>query len=222
MPSRVTNWDAEVRGRFVTVEGSEGVGKSTNIDFIEARLQAHGFDVVVTREPGGTPLAEEVRGLLLKQRRETVDPLAETLLVFAARAQHVREVIAPALEDGRWVLSDRFTDASFAYQGGGRGVREEYLATLAAWVHGDCEPDITFFLDAPLETSFSRIADRDLDRFEREQRAFFDRVQKNYRDRAAAIDRIVRVDAAQSIDQVQRAIGRRLDAFIEGLGAVKR
>ncbi len=207
----------DVPGRFITVEGSEGVGKSTNIDFIRRRLTAHGFDVLVTREPGGTPLAEEIRTLLLADRSEDVDPMTETLLVFAARAQHVAEVIKPALERGRWVLSDRFTDASFAYQGGGRGVADDHIETLASWVHFDCEPDITFFLDAPLETSFARIADRELDRFEQEQRAFFERVQASYRNRAAAISRMIRIDAGQPIDDVQAEIERRLDAFVEGL-----
>ena len=206
-----------MRGRFITVEGSEGVGKSTNIEFIRRRLTARGFDVVVTREPGGTPLAEEIRSLLLAERSEVVDPMTETLLVFAARAQHVAEVIKPALDRGHWVLSDRFTDASFAYQGGGRGVGDDCIETLARWVHADCEPDITFFLDAPLETSLARIADRELDRFEQEQRAFFERVQASYRDRAAAISRMIRIDAAQRIDDVQAEIGRRLDAFVGGL-----
>lgn len=206
-----------MRGRFITVEGSEGVGKSTNIEFIRQRLTARGFDVLVTREPGGTPLAEQIRALLLAERSEDVDPKTETLLVFAARAQHVAEVIRPALEGGRWVLSDRFTDASFAYQGGGRGVGEGHIETLAEWIHGDCDPDITFFLDAPLETSFARIADRDLDRFERERREFFERVQTSYRDRAAATRRMIRIDAAQSIADVQAEIGRRLDAFVGGL-----
>lgn len=204
-------------GRFITVEGSEGVGKSTNIDFIRRRLKGYGFDVLVTREPGGTPFAEEIRELLLADRAEVVDPLAETLMVFAARAQHVREVIAPALADGRWVLSDRFTDASFAYQGAGRGVADEYLATLAQWVHGACEPDVTFFLDAPIEISLARIANREHDRFEQEQLAFFARVQERYRERAETLDRMIRVDAAQPIDNVQAEIGRHVDRFVEAL-----
>ena len=138
------------RGRFITLEGSEGAGKSTNVGVAARCLRAMDVDVVITREPGGTPLAEEVRGLLLSTREESVDPLAETLLMFAARAQHVAEFVEPNLAGGRWVLCERFTDATHAYQGGGRGVDAGLIDTLARLVHPELEPDLTLYLDVPV------------------------------------------------------------------------
>lgn len=201
-------------GAFITVEGAEGGGKTTNVLFIAKQLEAAGHRVVRTREPGGTPLAEDVRDLLLAVRQETVAPLAELLLMFAARAQHINEVIRPALARGDWVLCDRFTDATYAYQGGGRGVEQSQIATLAELVHGDLEPDLTLYLDVPVEVSFERIAGRPHDRFEREQRAFYERVRNAYLERAASHSRYHTIDAAQPLEGVQNAIKAVLDRFV--------
>ena len=201
------------RGRFITLEGSEGAGKSTNVEVARRCLRAMDIEVVVTREPGGTPLAEEIRSLLLSTREETVDPLAETLLMFAARAQHVAKVIEPCLAEGRWVLCERFTDATHAYQGGGRGVDAALIDALATLVHPDLEPDLTLYLDVPVEQAFARIGARALDRFERERLAFFERVRARYLELAPENARICIVDAAQSPADVAAAIETRLRAF---------
>ncbi|MEE4192496.1 MAG: dTMP kinase [Halieaceae bacterium] len=175
------------RGLFITVEGGEGVGKSTNIAVVEDWLQSRDIPYRLTREPGGTPLAEQVRELLLAQRKEPMAPLAELLLMFAARAQHIQQVIEPALADGAWVICDRFTDATYAYQGGGRQLPEHWVGTLETLVQGELRPDLTLLLDAPLEVGLSRADQRgELDRFEIEQRAFFERVRACYLERAAA------------------------------------
>ena len=151
------------RGRFITLEGGEGVGKSTNLAFVKAHLEAAGLEVVATREPGGTPLAEEIRGLLLAVREEPMSDLSELLLIFAARAQHLARLIEPALARGAWVLSDRFTDATYAYQGGGRGLEVRVIALLEQLVQGELRPDLTLYLDTPLEIAEARLAGRDLD-----------------------------------------------------------
>ena len=203
------------RGRFITLEGSEGAGKSTNVEVAARCLHAMDIEVVVTREPGGTPLAEEIRGLLLSTREEAVDPLAETLLMFAARAQHVSEVIEPNLRAGRWVLCERFTDATHAYQGGGRGVDAEQIDTLAELVHPGLEPDLTLYLDVPVEQALARIGARALDRFERERRAFFERVRTRYVELARGNARIRVIDASRSPAEVAAAIETRLRAFRE-------
>jgi dTMP kinase len=175
------------RGLFITVEGGEGVGKSTNMDVIERWLQQRRIDYCRTREPGGTPLAESIRGLLLDTEDGSVSPMAELLLMFAARAQHIQEVIEPALSRGKWVLCDRFTDATYAYQGGGRGMPMEWVSTLEALVQGALRPDITLLLDAPVEVGMSRAHKRGkLDRFEREEIAFFEKVRQTYLQRAAS------------------------------------
>ena len=161
------------RGRFITLEGGEGVGKTTNLALIRDLLERHGHDVLVTREPGGTPLAEEIRALLLRSRDEAMVPLTEALLMFAARAQHVETVIEPAIAAGRWVLCDRFTDSTFAYQAGGRGLAMAVIERLAELVHDTRWPDLTLYLDAPVGTALGRIADRDKDRIEGENVAFF-------------------------------------------------
>ena len=162
------------RGKFLTIEGTEGVGKSTNLTFVRDWLQAKGVEVVITREPGATPLAQEIRSLLLAKRDESVDETAELLLVFAARAQHIAQVIQPALARGAWVLSDRFTDATFAYQGGGRGLSTETIAQLEQLVQGDLRPDLTLILDIDVELGLNRARQRgELDRFESETMAFF-------------------------------------------------
>ena len=204
----------EQRGRFITLEGGEGVGKTTNLGLIEDVLARRGYDVLVTREPGGTPLAEEIRGALLARRDEPVTPLAEALLAFAARDQHVHTVIEPALAEGRWVLCDRFTDSTFAYQAGGRGLDPAIVEQLAAWVHGTRWPDLTLYLDAPAGTAMARIADRDHDRFEGEPEAFFDRVRAVYRERARSEGRVVAIDASRSLTDVSADVTAALDRFL--------
>ena len=201
-------------GRFITLEGAEGVGKSTSLDFVHRYLAERGIDALVTREPGGTPLGEEIRQLVLAPRDEPVDALAETLLIFAARAQHFANVIRPALDNGQWVLCDRFTDSTFAYQGGGHGVAEAFLATLAAQVHADCWPHLTLYLDAPLEVGIERIATRELDRIEREPLAFFERTRAVFKQRAKELERIVEIDASQVRSAVRSDIAAVLDRFM--------
>ena len=164
-------------GRFITLEGTEGVGKSTNLRFIESVLQQHRIVYQLTREPGGTPLAEQVRELLLANRDEVVADDAELLLVFAARAQHLEQVIRPALAAGHWVLCDRFTDATYAYQGGGRGLSKKLIGQLESIVQRGLQPDLTILLDLPVEIGLARASQRAaLDRFENEQVTFFQQV----------------------------------------------
>lgn len=206
------------RGRFLTLEGGEGVGKSTNVAFVARTLRARGIDVVTTREPGGTPLAEAIRGLLLEVRDEPVAELTELLLMFAARAQHLERVIEPALARGQWVLCDRFTDATYAYQGGGRGLDSGAIATLERLVQGDLQPDLTLYLDLAPEAAEARLGDRQRDRFEREQRAFFERVRRGYLARAQAHPRIAVVDAGGSLPQVQASLAGVLEAFLARAG----
>lgn len=169
------------RGLFITVEGGEGVGKSTNITLLKDYLSDNGVDVLVTREPGGTALGEDIRALLLAPRTEPVADMAELLLIFAARAQHLEQVILPALRRGTWVLCDRFTDATYAYQGGGRGMAVDDIARLESLVQGELRPDYTLLLDAPVATGMERARDRgNLDRIERETGDFFGRVREQY------------------------------------------
>ncbi|MEZ5560729.1 MAG: dTMP kinase [Pseudomonadales bacterium] len=207
------------RGRFITLEGGEGAGKSTNLAFVASYLRDAGIEVVTTREPGGTPLAESIRELLLSNREEPVAPLAELLLVFAARAQHLSTVIEPALAAGRWVLCDRFTDATYAYQGAGRGIDARLIGELETLVQQGLQPDLTFYLDLPPEAADARLAGRDLDRFEREQRAFFQRVRAAYVQRAAALARFRVVDGSQPLAQVQSELARQLDTFMAKVAA---
>lgn len=204
------------RGKFLTVEGTEGVGKSTNIAFIHEWLTNQGIDVVMTREPGGTPFAEEIRHLLLQKREERVDPTSELLLVFAARAQHMAEVIEPALARGAWVLSDRFTDATYAYQGGGRGLDMDLISSLETLVQRNLHPDMTIILDIDVQVGLDRASARAaLDRFESEQISFFERVRAVYRARAeAAPERYRIVDAGHSLDGVQREISAVLSELM--------
>lgn len=190
------------RGRLITVEGVDGAGKSTHLPFIAAHLREHGRTVLVTREPGGTPLAEKLRELVLA---EAMEPVAETLLMFAARADHVQKAIAPALQSGTWVLCDRFTDATAAYQGAGKGVPSELIERLAAVVHPGLRPDRTLIFDCPYEVARGRLngAPKPLDRFEKEGRAFFDKVREAYLRQARAEPQRVRViDASQSIEKI--------------------
>jgi len=196
------------RGKFITIEGGEGVGKSTNIEFVRASLSAQGIECLVTREPGGTPLAEEIREVLIKNRDEKVVSETELLLMFAARAQHLNQLILPALAQGKWVISDRFTDATYAYQSGGRGVPAEKVALLETFVQGDLRPDLTLLLDAPIDVGMSRARSRGkLDRFEEEQSSFFNRVRDNYLSRAAEQpQRFKIINAAQDLPSVQQDI----------------
>ena len=204
------------RGKFLTIEGTEGVGKSTNLAFVGDWLRARGIEVIVTREPGGTPLAEEIRSLLLSKREESVDETAELMLVFAARAQHLAQVIKPALARGAWVLSDRFTDATYAYQGGGRGLSKSTIEQLEQLVQGDLRPDLTLILDIDVELGLNRARQRgELDRFESETIEFFERVRTAYRQRAeAAPERYAVVDAGQELIAVQVDINRLLGRLI--------
>ena len=169
------------KGKFITIEGSEGAGKSTNIRFIQDYLSEKKIDFISTREPGGTPIAEKIRDLLLDKANTRLCNDAELLLMFAARAQHLNELIIPALESGKWVLSDRFTDASYAYQGGGRGLSWEKIAQLEQFVQGNLRPDATILLDIPVEEGMQRVRDRgETDRFEQEQLSFFKRIRDTY------------------------------------------
>lgn len=192
------------RGQFITFEGTEGVGKSTQLANAASTLKALGIDYIVTREPGGTPMAESIRELLLAPRAEPVNETTELLLMFAARAQHLHTRILPELEAGRWVLCDRFTDATFAYQGGGRGVPAERIAQLENLVQGSVRPDHVILLDAPVETGMTRARRRgELDRFEQEAVAFFERIRQTYLDRATGSPaRYHIVDASQSLQAV--------------------
>lgn len=196
------------RGRFITFEGTEGVGKSTQIALAAKTLEAAGIEVVVTREPGGTPMAEAIRELLLAPREEAVHEITELLLMFAARAQHLYGRILPALERGCWVVCDRFTDATFAYQGAGRGVPEERIALLETLVQQEIRPDHVIILDAPVETGMARATRRgELDRFEQEEIAFFERIRACYLERAQRSPQSYHViDAARPLDQVTASV----------------
>lgn len=204
-------------GLFITLEGPEGAGKSTNRDYLAERLRTHGVDCVLTREPGGTPLAERVRELLLAPSDETMAADTELLLVFAARAQHIAQVIRPALARGAVVLCDRFTDATYAYQGGGRGLDRARIAQLETFVQADLRPDLTLVFDLPVEIGLSRAAARGrLDRFEQEAATFFEAVRRTYLQRAAAEPGRYRIlDAAQPLDQVQAALDALLPDLLE-------
>jgi len=199
-----------VTGRFITFEGIDGAGKSTHIATVTARLARQG-EVVSTREPGGTPLAETLRGLFLHHE---MDDLTETLLVFAGRRDHVRTVIAPALAAGKTVLCDRFADASFAYQGGGRGMSAEVLESLERWVVDNCQPQLTLWFDLPAAMAAERrAAARDADRFEQQDLDFFERVRAGYAVRAAsAPQRFARIDASLSVPEVAAQIDAVLTA----------
>jgi dTMP kinase len=196
------------RGKFITVEGIEGVGKSTNIDFLAGLIVAQGHTVMKTREPGGTPIAEDIRSILKEHGDEPLPDVAELLLMFAARSINVNNAIRPALEAGSWVISDRFTDSTRAYQGGGRGFSRDSIEWLAAFVHGDLQPDLTILLDAPVETALQRAGSRgEPDRFEIEQADFFNRVRQAYLELAAAEpERFRVVDCSLALDTVQAAI----------------
>lgn len=203
-------------GLFITLEGPEGAGKSTNRDYLAELLGSGGREVVLTREPGGTPLAERIREILLAPAAEPMAVDTELLLMFAARAQHLAQVVRPALARGALVLCDRFVDATYAYQGGGRGVPVERIAILEAFVLGDLQPDLTLVFDLPVEIGLARAARRGaLDRFEQEQRAFFEAVRQTYLDRAQAVPARYRlIDASRSLAEVQAEL-RALVATLE-------
>jgi len=206
-----------VSGVFITLEGGEGVGKSTQLTVVREHLMQSGRDVLVTREPGGTPFAEAIRDLLLAPREEAVSGQAELLLMFAARAAHLEQRIRPALARGQWVVCDRFTDATYAYQGGGRGLPQEEIAVLERLVQGDFRPHATILLDAPVEIGLARMQERGApDRFEREQAAFFERVRGVYLARAAAEpERFIVIDASRPVEEVSAAVRGALDALLE-------
>ena len=207
------------RGFFLTLEGAEGVGKSTNIEFITQHLEQRGIEYVLTREPGGTPLAEKIRELLLVVHEEPMSELTELLLVFAARAQHLDKIIEPALAAGKWVVCDRFTDATFAYQGAGRGLSMETIGELESMVQGELRPDLTLILDLDPEIGMQRASNRgELDRFEREQMSFFRHVRQGYLDIAQAEpERCTVIDAAKSLEDVKLDL---LAALEQGLSKI--
>jgi len=205
------------KGKFITIEGSEGAGKSTNIRYIQQYLNAKNIEFISTREPGGTPIAEKIRDLLLDKSNTNLCDDAELLLMFAARSQHLNELIIPALESGKWVLSDRFTDASYAYQGGGRGLSWQKIAQLEQWVQGDLRPDATILLDIPVELGLERVRHRgETDRFEEEQLTFFKRIREAYlklaRDNP---QRFHIIDTQPAIEQVEKQLTQVLDRLTE-------
>ena len=203
--------------RFITVEGIEGAGKTSCLDLLEQRIRQRGHDVLVTREPGGTPLGEDLRQLLLGHRHDGMADDTELLLMFAARAEHLHAKIEPALVAGSWVLCDRFTDATYAYQGYGRGIDVQRIAALETWVQGERRPDLTLLLDLPVEVGLQRAGRRSTpDRFERQALTFFDRVRQGYLSLAASAPGRFRViDAGQSLDEVSRQVTATIDAFLD-------
>lgn len=200
-------------GRFITVEGIEGVGKSTNIDFLAERVKERGYEVLCTREPGGTPMAERIRQMLLEHGDEPLPDIAELLLFFASRSLHINNLIRPTLETGAWVICDRFTDASRAYQGAGRGQGRERVELLAEWVHDGLQPDLTLLLDAPASVGMQRAEHRgERDRLDSEQRSFYERVRDAYLELAGAEpQRFSVIDASRPLADVQSDIRAAID-----------
>jgi len=199
-----------MRGKFITLEGVDGAGKSSHVESIAALLRGRGRRVLVTREPGGTPLAEKLRALVLA---EPMDSLSETLIMFSARCDHLHRVLEPALAEGTWVVCDRFTDATVAYQGGGKGVPLELIERLRSAVHPDLEPDLTLVFDCPFEVARERLGrtGKALDRFEREGREFFQRVRGTYlREAAARPARIRVIDASRELEQIKKSVEKEL------------
>lgn len=197
-----------MKGRFITVEGGEGAGKSSNLSYIQALLESSGKEVVFTREPGGTQLGEDLRDLLLGHKHTGMSDDTELLLMFAARSEHLQQKIIPALEQGKWVLCDRFTDATYAYQGGGRKIDKQRIEQLENWVQGDLRPDLTLLLDLPVETGLARAKSRsEPDRFEVEKIQFFENVRQAYLEIAHNhADRVKVIDASRPLDEVQKQI----------------
>lgn len=200
------------KAKFITFEGVDGAGKSTHLEWFANALRQRGIDLLVTREPGGTPLGERLREILLNHPMHAE---TETLLMFAARREHVEQVIRPALQRGTWVISDRFSDASFAYQGGGRGVALEKLEQLEQWVHGDLQPDLTLLFDIPIEVARQRLANNiSLDRFEQEQGAFFEKVRQAYLARSQKNPaRFAVIHAEQTRDEVQKSLEKIISSI---------
>lgn len=203
-------------GKFITVEGIEGVGKSTNIEFISSILEQNGISVLCTREPGGTPMAERIRQMLLEHGTEDLPDIAELLLFFASRALHINNAIRPALAAGQWVLCDRFTDASRAYQGYGRGFGLERIDLLAEWVQGDLNPDLTVLLDTPVEIGMARTEKRgEADRLDSEAASFYKRVRDGYLALASASpERFAVIDASRELPQVRSSIAVEIERLI--------
>jgi dTMP kinase len=197
-----------IQPKFISFEGIEGVGKSSNMAFFAECIREKGFECVCTREPGGTPLAEKVRSILLSDFEEKVMPKTEALLLYAGRLQHVESLIKPSLAEGKWVLCDRFFDASMAYQGGGRGIDLKQLKDLNQWVLGDFKPDMTILFDAPAEVGLERASKRsELDRFEKENIEFFNKIRNMYLTLAKAEpERFKIIDASLSLEEVQKAL----------------
>ena len=206
------------QGLFITLEGGEGAGKSSNLGFIETWLRQAGKNPLMTREPGGTRAGEEIREILLHGKDLSLTAEAEMLLMFAARAEHLQQVVRPALAQGRIVVCDRFTDATYAYQGGGRGLPAERIAVIEQWVQGDLRPDLTLLFDVPIEVGLQRANRRSApDRFERENIQFFERVRHTYLERARAeAGRIRILDASKSPAEVEQQLGRILDEVVHG------
>ncbi len=204
-----------MKGCFITLEGVEGSGKTTNLEFLCEILEKREIPFVRTREPGGTELAEAIRDLMLLDWEEDVSGLTEVLLVFAAREQHIVNVIRPKLDKGIWVVSDRFTDATYAYQGEGRGVDWSIIGRLESWVQENLQPDLTFFLDLPAEESEARIADRKKDRMESENQLFFEKVRKGYIKREQSDRRYRILDASRSLVEVTADLQAQLSKFID-------
>jgi dTMP kinase len=205
------------RGKFITVEGIEGVGKSTNIDVLKTAIESRGLKVLTSREPGGTPMAEKIRDILFEHGDEPMPGNAEMLLMFASRALHVDNLIRPALADGTWVICDRFTDSSRAYQGAGRGIGQDNINTLAEWVHPDLQPDLTILLDAPVETGMGRAEERgEPDRIEMERHDFFSRARDCFLALAEAEpERFVVIDATADIDTVRQAVAAEVNQLLD-------
>jgi len=205
-------------GQFITLEGTEGAGKSTNLTFIKEWLAEKGIDLIVTREPGGTEIGEAIREVLLNKAYTAMQAETELLLMFAARAQHLQEKILPALEQGKWVISDRFTDATYAYQGAARGMSFERIGEIEQWVQQGFFPNTTFIFDLPIEIGMARVASRggETDRFEQEKHDFFEKVRAAYLKRASSSpERYTVLDASQSLDAVQKSIVIRLEQMLQ-------
>lgn len=205
-----------MRGRLITIEGVEGVGKSTNIELIGSLVREAGHDVIVTREPGGTEVGEKIRQILLDKDQTQMTATTELLLMFASRSQHVEEVIKPALAAGTWVISDRFTDSSYAYQGAGRGLGFEKVRAAEMLAMGEFEPDLTLLLDLDVQTGLARAASvSEADRFESEAVNFFESVRGAFKARAAEHDRFVVIDAAQPLNEVKSCVASAVDRLLK-------
>lgn len=207
------------KGLFVTLEGVEGAGKSTAAKFLDEYLKESGIEYIMTREPGGTEIAEKIRRVLLDHYQEKMHPDTEMLLYFAGRAQHLNKVIIPALEEGKWVICDRFTDATYAYQGAGRGLSKEKIAVLENWVQNELRPDYTLLFDVEVKEGLRRVRqNRELDRFEVEQEAFFERIRDYYLEQSKEQDRFLLIDANKSFEDVKEQIADIINKILKQRG----